>query len=123
MATGSPEMYTYFHMLSLHDALPIFAHGTAVRFRTRRPIAGRDRRHSHRRPTRGPTPCAGSTVRDLLAHVVGLTEAFRQAATKERSEEHTSELQSLMRISYAVFCLHKKILTQHSQILLLHTTH
>src|SRR3546814_4591857 len=26
----------------------------------------------------------------------------------ERSEEHTSELQSLMRISYAVFCLHKK---------------
>src|SRR3546814_9922859 len=29
--------------------------------------------------------------------------------TNERSEEHTSELQSLMRISYAVFCLKKKI--------------
>src|SRR3546814_6653618 len=29
-------------------------------------------------------------------------------ATTERSEEHTSELQSLMRISYAVFCLKKK---------------
>src|SRR3546814_5351432 len=29
-------------------------------------------------------------------------------ATVERSEEHTSELQSLMRISYAVFCLNKK---------------
>src|SRR3546814_6836205 len=28
---------------------------------------------------------------------------------KQRSEEHTSELQSLMRISYAVFCLKKKI--------------
>src|SRR3546814_5975495 len=28
---------------------------------------------------------------------------------KKRSEEHTSELQSLMRISYAVFCLHKHI--------------
>src|SRR3546814_8801844 len=28
---------------------------------------------------------------------------------RERSEEHTSELQSLMRISYAVFCLKKKI--------------
>src|SRR3546814_7156073 len=28
--------------------------------------------------------------------------------TAERSEEHTSELQSLMRISYAVFCLKKK---------------
>src|SRR3546814_2759154 len=31
------------------------------------------------------------------------------AAEAERSEEHTSELQSLMRISYAVFCLKKKI--------------
>src|SRR3546814_9168211 len=30
------------------------------------------------------------------------------AARAERSEEHTSELQSLMRISYAVFCLKKK---------------
>src|SRR3546814_6885119 len=30
------------------------------------------------------------------------------AAGKDRSEEHTSELQSLMRISYAVFCLKKK---------------
>src|SRR3546814_10217579 len=32
--------------------------------------------------------------------------------TSRRSEEHTSELQSLMRISYAVFCLHKKITYQ-----------
>src|SRR3546814_10249100 len=36
-----------------------------------------------------------------------------------RSEEHTSELQSLMRISYAVFCLKKKkhsvIINQHNQ--------
>src|SRR3546814_6249405 len=32
----------------------------------------------------------------------------RGAATLARSEEHTSELQSLMRISYAVFCLKKK---------------
>src|SRR3546814_10577362 len=31
-----------------------------------------------------------------------------QSATLQRSEEHTSELQSLMRISYAVFCLKKK---------------
>src|SRR3546814_9567533 len=30
----------------------------------------------------------------------------------QRSEEHTSELQSLMRISYAVFCLKKKTTTQ-----------
>src|SRR3546814_5481643 len=33
----------------------------------------------------------------------------RRAAPVDRSEEHTSELQSLMRISYAVFCLKKKI--------------
>src|SRR3546814_8371307 len=32
----------------------------------------------------------------------------RDVATSVRSEEHTSELQSLMRISYAVFCLKKK---------------
>src|SRR3546814_1043640 len=31
-----------------------------------------------------------------------------QAGARMRSEEHTSELQSLMRISYAVFCLKKK---------------
>src|SRR3546814_1038584 len=34
----------------------------------------------------------------------------------DRSEEHTSELQSLMRISYAVFCLKKKIETQNKLI-------
>src|SRR3546814_6248468 len=33
--------------------------------------------------------------------------------TRVRSEEHTSELQSLMRISYAVFCLKKKKATTH----------
>src|SRR3546814_5274030 len=35
-------------------------------------------------------------------------EGRSQAPGKGRSEEHTSELQSLMRISYAVFCLKKK---------------
>src|SRR3546814_3491553 len=35
-------------------------------------------------------------------------DARRTAAQDRRSEEHTSELQSLMRISYAVFCLKKK---------------
>src|SRR3546814_3084921 len=33
---------------------------------------------------------------------------------ERRSEEHTSELQSLMRISYAVFCLKKKIISQQN---------
>src|SRR3546814_5229045 len=35
-------------------------------------------------------------------------DRVREAALLQRSEEHTSELQSLMRISYAVFCLKKK---------------
>src|SRR3546814_10070209 len=35
-------------------------------------------------------------------------EIRRRALSTSRSEEHTSELQSLMRISYAVFCLKKK---------------
>src|SRR3546814_1750397 len=39
--------------------------------------------------------------------VVDLRESGPQGG-RERSEEHTSELQSLMRISYAVFCLKKK---------------
>src|SRR3546814_6357708 len=38
----------------------------------------------------------------------------RGQAETFRSEEHTSELQSLMRISYAVFCLKKKTTTQQT---------
>src|SRR3546814_10032900 len=37
-----------------------------------------------------------------------------------RSEEHTSELQSLMRISYAVFCLKKKKTTTHTVQIVTH---
>src|SRR3546814_4037218 len=44
----------------------------------------------------------------------GADGTARQAArTALRTEEHTSELQSLMRISYAVFCLKKKKTQQH----------
>src|SRR3546814_4747660 len=42
----------------------------------------------------------------------GTAPHFSQWITGIRSEEHTSELQSLMRISYAVFCLKKKKKTQ-----------
>src|SRR3546814_1741665 len=42
---------------------------------------------------------------DLLG---GGDDRLGQARDEVRSEEHTSELQSLMRISYAVFCLQKK---------------
>src|SRR3546814_10589747 len=40
---------------------------------------------------------------------------LRHSSNDHRSEEHTSELQSLMRISYAVFCLKKNITTTTKQ--------
>src|SRR3546814_7026649 len=43
-------------------------------------------------------------VNEIQSTIVNKRNAYRQ----ERSEEHTSELQSLMRISYAVFCLKTK---------------
>src|SRR3546814_6632837 len=43
-----------------------------------------------------------------LRHPVTRLSPLRVARLWSRSEEHTSELQSLMRISYAVFCLKKK---------------
>src|SRR3546814_5398029 len=47
-----------------------------------------------------------------------------ESLIKERSEEHTSELQSLMRISYAVFCLNKKTLRKTCcKPMLQHNTH
>src|SRR3546814_8600064 len=65
--------------------------------------------------------CFGSTETDhrpavgISRHAAGNCRSgpscrrdIRQAAGAGRSEEHTSELQSLMRISYAVFCLKKK---------------
>src|SRR3546814_9518891 len=43
-----------------------------------------------------------------MQDVPAIAAAARARGAKVRSEEHTSELQSLMRISYAVFCLKKK---------------
>src|SRR3546814_10089663 len=64
-----------------------------------------------------PEPCA------TLVQVLGLTDGDRTqfgalgpgllTGRIIRSEEHTSELQSLMRISYAVFCLKKKHNNRH----------
>src|SRR3546814_10553359 len=64
------------------------------------------------------TVVAGNRERDLRTgltipprlHLGGLLSF---AAHPRRSEEHTSELQSLMRISYAVFCLKKKKNKKH----------
>src|SRR3546814_1691499 len=57
--------------------------------------------------TGGIRPCRCAGTRALIRYSTSLPKraTWRSAG---RSEEHTSELQSLMRISYAVFCLTKK---------------
>src|SRR3546814_1834493 len=62
------------------------------------------RRHGHRQlgRSRGRSPPGRMIAGILGALAVSTVERLW------RSEEHTSELQSLMRISYAVFCLKKK---------------
>src|SRR3546814_1998296 len=76
----------------------LFPYTTLFRSRPRPPAAG---------PAPQPAPAAagtGATARERADRV--------RPNRGGRSEEHTSELQSLMRISYAVFCLKKKR-TQH----------
>src|SRR3546814_7171481 len=50
----------------------------------------------------------------VAARAIGLDVGPMSGFDNARSEEHTSELQSLMRISYAVFCLNKKKLTTYT---------
>src|SRR3546814_2017773 len=71
-------------------------------------------RDPHRRPTDNIFQCPGGDRRRCYRHPPGNGAVRRVERRREhlsrpcRSEEHTSELQSLMRISYAVFCLKKK---------------
>src|SRR3546814_11657140 len=95
--TPTTEIYTYGHTLSLHDALPI-SRGRArllVRPWPRGAVVRGQRDLRRRGAARPAVALRGGTARQV-----------RKLAA--RSEEHTSELQSLMRISYAVFCLKKK---------------
>src|SRR3546814_7586189 len=60
-----------------------------------------------------PPPSCGTSASAAAWNSPSLVQSlntlqFGQRASSGRSEEHTSELQSLMRISYAVFCLKKK---------------
>src|SRR3546814_8891500 len=68
--------------------------------------------------TAGADPNAAEHVLSELQEVSEQILVLETAGDAPRSEEHTSELQSLMRISYAVFCLqnkrhNKKILREH----------
>src|SRR3546814_9970686 len=57
------------------------------------------------------TCCGGGSKASVVSGCVGVApQALSNTVVVSalRSEEHTSELQSLMRISYAVFCLNKK---------------
>src|SRR3546814_7532926 len=51
---------------------------------------------------------AASWAAEDFAGLANMAKDAQPIGAAERSEEHTSELQSLMRISYAVFCLKKK---------------
>src|SRR3546814_7875269 len=58
-----------------------------------------------RTASRDPSSAIAAIRKDRLRRAIDLLVTNEAALT--RSEEHTSELQSLMRISYAVFCLKK----------------
>src|SRR3546814_19302408 len=96
--TATTEIYTYGHTLSLHDALPIS-------MRTGRPPqagAAGPLRYLAR-------PIAFSTLALSVSDCsMNLAKSGPALQASPRSEEHTSELQSLMRTSYAGFCLKKK---------------
>src|SRR3546814_6380101 len=64
-------------------------------------MVGRNHRSGHRASQAGGTDA-------VKARAAPPPEIVSASACGHRSEEHTSELQSLMRISYAVFCLKKK---------------
>src|SRR3546814_9696112 len=71
----------------------------------------RHRRQLHRRRQRLAEPLGGKLAVERVAEPAGPRVI---SVRRLRSEEHTSELQSLMRTSYAVFCLKKKKYTPNN---------
>src|SRR3546814_1392241 len=103
-------MYTYLHTRSLHDALP-----SAPLDKVKVVVLGQDPDHGEGqahglcfsvKPGVRTPPSLVNIYKELQSDL-GLRPP-RHGFLEHRSEEHTSELQSLMRISYAVFCLKKK---------------
>src|SRR3546814_8827402 len=104
------------HVAVVHDGEAVVRHDGAQRSDVGRLQAVfRDQRRQRvegRLDRRADAPLLDRGGEDLVAAAEAFDESFRPRLFGEsRSEEHTSELQSLMRISYAVFCFQKKIKT------------
>src|SRR3546814_9490727 len=98
-------------------ALPMNHAAKSVRFRMASITGSEVGRRSCWRGWRRGKPAANRYFCDARDEQRRLDRAWshdRSAKIRQRSEEHTSELQSLMRISYAVFCLKKKT-TPHNK--------
>src|SRR3546814_4307587 len=76
-------------------------------FRSHR-LPARPRRDRQWRCAGRPMASRAAATETAPARPLAAAPTLAHMATSRRSEEHTSELQSLMRISYAVFCLQKK---------------
>src|SRR3546814_1208319 len=110
-APVSTEIYTYCHTLSPHEALPMSATGVL-----RGHLLSKVRKAEALGPGMpGPQvrPASSLSGRPRSLCATGSSRsAIGRCCPDWRSEEHTSERQSLMRISYAVFCLINKTTTR-----------
>src|SRR3546814_10338692 len=116
-----PPLSTLIASLSLHVALPIYA--VAAFVATLVVFHGLDPYFSARDAGRDPLFLQGvaepvGIIASVCQHPLRFGQTVEQSgcasviADLPRSEEHTSELQSLLRISYAVFCLNKTYIVQ-----------
>src|SRR3546814_16184525 len=104
--TATTENYTYGHTLSLHDALPIWPRCRHLQALGRRAIG--EHRHGGSDKADAAISAPGRRQYPAIWGALLRRPDAGRPPQRLRSEEHTSELQSLMRISYAVFCLKKK---------------
>src|SRR3546814_7769991 len=103
---ATTQIYTYLHTLSLHDALPIYDIDALKQVFADADAKGWFIEAMFLEPVMGEGDPGRSVPVDFYNAARALTKAHGSLLL--RSEEHTSELPSLMRISYAVFCLKKK---------------
>src|SRR3546814_10887299 len=116
--TATTGTYTYLHTLPLHDALPFslpctgnatspppLHHGAPAPRKRAMHRKGRQHRRTGGAPRRRRR---SGRIDSATLPRPGSRAGFDTTVSGTRSEEHTSELQYLMRISYAVFCLKTK---------------